>query len=637
MRNRGWIVLVTVAMVLLLFPTVGEVFDLPLFYLVFLSGILFWTAQATSWNILSGYGGYFSFGQGAFYGVGVYCMAVLFGRHGLNWLLAVGVGGVVAMLLALAIGTIAFRLRSLRGEIFALLTLAIPFILASVARLNDAIDGGQGVVVPVPDYPSFMGEFQEFVFLLSAAIAVFALVVAYLMSRSRYGWALFAIRDDEEVAERLGVPTFLHKMVAIGATGLIAGMSGAVTAIQLGFVSVEGTFNLRVPLFVIVMSVLGGRNHWAGPMIGAVYIYTLQNRLAEGGFDGWSLIVLGTILVLLILLAPEGLMARFASRPWTVVTVFAVVLIGLGLFGVWGEPVSWLAAALGAAAITAFLPRRKQVSSAIERHHARTEPSPSAESVVPPVATEAPQGRPLVVATNLAMSFGGVRALRGVSMAVAEGELLGLVGPNGSGKTTLVSLLSGAFPPSSGSIEVDGTEIVGMHPHRIAHLGIARTYQIPRPFASLTVRDNVAIAIMFGRLPRALDESRVAAEEYLSFVGLDHLAEAYPSQVNLHERQLLEMARAIATRPSVLLLDEALAGLNPVEVDNAVAVVRRIHGSGVAIVLVEHVLSVVNQLATRILVLDQGAQLAEGEPAVVMRDRAVVAAYLGKRANAPGE
>jgi branched-chain amino acid transport system permease protein len=153
---------------------------------------------------------------------------------------------------------------------------------------------------------------------------------------------------------------------------------------------------------------------------------------------------------------------------------------------------------------------------------------------------------------------------------------------------------------------------------------------------SLTVGDNVAMAIMFGRDPRPLDESRAAAKEHLALVGLTDLADAFPSEVNLHERQLLEMARAIATRPSVLLLDEALAGLNPVEIDNAVAVVRRIHRSGVAIVLVEHVLRVVNQLATRIVVLDQGVQLAEGEPAVVMRDRAVVAAYLGKQADASG-
>jgi branched-chain amino acid transport system permease protein len=222
-------------------------------------------------------------------------------------------------------------------------------------------------------------------------------------------------------------------------------------------------------------------------------------------------------------------------------------------------------------------------------------------------------------------------------MTVFEGEIVGLVGPNGSGKTTLVNLMAGTLAPTSGSIAVDGVDIAGLAPHEIAHHGIARTYQIPKPFNSLTVRDNVVIAIMFGRDRGGLDASRVAAEEALALVGLTELGDARPGEINLHERQLLEMARAMATKPAVLLLDEALAGLNPVEIDNAVAVVRRIHRSGVSIVLVEHLLRVVNQLATRIVVLDQGTQLAEGEPSVVMRDPAVVTAYLGSEAHAPGE
>ena len=224
-----------------------------------------------------------------------------------------------------------------------------------------------------------------------------------------------------------------------------------------------------------------------------------------------------------------------------------------------------------------------------------------------------------------------MRALDGVSLTVHEGELIGLVGPNGSGKTTLVNLLSGLIRPTSGTITVGGHDIGTMPPHRIAHVGVARTYQIPRPFASMTVRDNVAMAIMFGRAPRDLEGARAEAEEHLALVGLAHLGDAVPGEINLHERQLLEMARALATRPRVLMLDEALAGLNPAEVDNAVAVVRRIHASGIAIVLVEHLLRVVNQLATRIVVLDHGRVLAEGDPATVMADAEVIRAYLGRR------
>lgn len=627
-KHLGLPPLLAVAVGVLILPMLREYFDFSPFYLVFLYSVLFWTAQATSWNILSGFSGYFSFGQGAFYGAGIYTTAVLFGRHGYPWPLVLLVGGAFGLILALAVGTVAFRLRSLRGEIFALLTLAVPFILAAGARISNRIDGGQGVIIPVPEYPGFLGSFQEFVFTLGGVVALFALTLAYVMSRTRYGWALFAIHDAEDVAEGLGVPTFRHKMIAIGANGLIAGLSGAVSALQIGFVTVEGTFNLRVPLFVIVMSVLGGRRHWAGPMVGALYIVTVQNQLASAALEGWSLIILGVALVLLVVLAPEGLMARFVQRPWQVAGVFVGVISVLAIYESWGDPVTWLAVALAAAAVVAFLPKRRDVAQrGATRDSLAPDPLPEIQDV-PPV------GRPVLVADQVVKRFGGVQALSGVSMSVSEGELVGLVGPNGSGKTTLVNLISGALSPTSGLLTMNGSDITGLPPHRIAHLGIARTYQIPRPFPSLTLTDNVAIAIMFGREPLGLEASRAAAGEYLRLVGIDHRAHAFPHEINLHERQLLEMARAMATKPSLLLLDEALAGLNPVEIDNAVAVVQRIHQSGAAIVLVEHLLRVVNQLSTRMVVLDHGRELAEGVPAEVMRNPAVVSAYLGSEGHA---
>jgi branched-chain amino acid transport system permease protein len=254
--------------------------------------------------------------------------------------------------------------------------------------------------------------------------------------------------------------------------------------------------------------------------------------------------------------------------------------------------------------------------------------------VAPVRAAPVEPGAVLVEVVDVVKQFGGIRALGGVSLTIREGELVGLVGPNGSGKTTLVGLMSGAHSPTSGDIRVAGRSILRLEPHAIAHLGMARTYQIPRPFESMTVRDNVAVAIMFGRERRSLAVARREAAEHLELVGLTALASARPSEINLHERQLLEMARALATRPKVLLLDEALAGLNPVEIDNAVAVVQRVHASGVTIVIVEHLLRVVNQLATRIVVLDQGLTLAEGDPTAVMADPGVVRAYLGRRAHA---
>ena len=182
-------------------PFVRESLGLTGFYIVILYTIFFWTAQATSWNVLSGYAGYFSFGQGAFVGVGAYTAAVLSGRNEVDYFVTIPVAGALGVVLALAIGAVAFRLRSFRGEIFALLTLAVPFILASIARLNTRIDGGQGIIVPSPEYPDVLGDFQDFLYLLNLAIAGLAVGIAYAIQNSRFGWALAAVRDAEDVGE----------------------------------------------------------------------------------------------------------------------------------------------------------------------------------------------------------------------------------------------------------------------------------------------------------------------------------------------------------------------------------------------------------------------------------------------------
>jgi branched-chain amino acid transport system permease protein len=622
----------------------------PLAYLVLLTTMLFWVTQATSWNILSGYSGYFSFGQAAYVGIGAYSTAVLYGRHGVSFYLTVLVAAVLSAVLALAIGALAFRLRSLRGEIFALLTLAVPFILAALARINNAIDGGQGIILPVPEFPAGIGLFQDFLYLVNLLVAGAAVAVAFAMQRTRIGWALAAVHDAEDVAEGLGVATFRYKLWALVASAVIGGIGGSLFALQIGFVAVDSVFHLTIPLFVIVMSVLGGRTHWFGPVVGVVLVVLLQDRLTASGLGQWQLIVLGAVLITLVIVAPDGLFARFRTTPLRAALVATVVTVGVWLLPE-TELLDALLSGLLAAAVVSLVRRRKvqpqpsKETMAAADAEPTDEPQPATasgaaatgagmkphrpEPVAAPDATNA-----IVECENIAKHFGGVKALDDVSLTIREGEIVGLVGPNGSGKTTLVSVLSGSLRPTKGTIRIEGQDVVGLSPHRIAHAGIARTYQIPRPFTSMTVRDNVAMAVMFGRTPRRLDAAREQALRPLEIVGLGHLADAYPAALNLHQRQLLEIARALAANPRVLLLDEALAGLNPVEIDNAVAVIRRVHEAGVSIVIVEHLLRVVNQLATRLVVLDRGRCLADGDPRTVLADPAVVRAYLGKRAHA---
>lgn len=225
--------------------------------------------------------------------------------------------------------------------------------------------------------------------------------------------------------------------------------------------------------------------------------------------------------------------------------------------------------------------------------------------------------------------FGGVQALLDVEIDVEKGEILGLVGPNGSGKSTLINVLSGFFPADSGSVDFSGTDILTLDAHEVASKGIARTFQIPRPFQTMTARENVSVSYMFGQEKHSLASARLAADEWLDFTGLGEVADSQVDQLNLQQLKFLELARALATEPKLILLDEVLAGLNPSEIEASIDMIQRIRGQDITILIVEHVLRAVMSLSDRIVVLDQGSVIAAGEPQVVMADPAVVAAYLG--------
>lgn len=230
---------------------------------------------------------------------------------------------------------------------------------------------------------------------------------------------------------------------------------------------------------------------------------------------------------------------------------------------------------------------------------------------------------------NVIKIFGGLLALNRASLHVEEGEILGLVGPNGSGKTTLINVISGQYQADKGELLFKGQNINGLRPNRLAHSGIARTYQIPRPFASLSVIDNVALAKMFGREHHSRAEALELAYETLAFIHLEDKADWSVTQLNLHERKFLEMARALALEPQLLLLDEVLAGLNPSEVSHGIELIQGIRETGVSIIFVEHNLSAVMELSDRMVVLNYGKKIAEGLPDDVINDTSVITAYLG--------
>ena len=235
---------------------------------------------------------------------------------------------------------------------------------------------------------------------------------------------------------------------------------------------------------------------------------------------------------------------------------------------------------------------------------------------------------PLLEVTGISRRFGGLQAVRDLSLSVAPDEVLGLIGPNGAGKTTAFNLLSGFLAPDRGQIRFDGRSIVGLPPHAICRLGLCRTFQIVRPFPRLSVLDNARVGAL-SRRPR-MEDARDRAREVIEQVGLGGKVDHAAGALTLAERKRLELARALATEPRLLLLDEVMAGLNPTEIEAIVALVKRINVSGVAILLIEHNMRAVMSLSHRIAVLNFGEKIVEGEPTAVANHPRVIEAYLGE-------
>jgi branched-chain amino acid transport system permease protein len=562
------------------------------YYQLIMTLVLVWASFGLSWNLISGYTGLISFGHAAFFGLGAYVAALGQIWFDLSPWFLIPIAGLLGGIAGLLIGFPTFRLRS---HYFALAMLAYPLALLYVFEWL----GYQELTLPMKreNAAAFMQFGDPRIYTLIALVFVVAIVLmTRVIERSRFGMALIAIKQNEEAAEAVGIDTLAWKLRAITLSGAVAGAVGAFYAVVLLVVTPVSVFGMLVSAQALTVSMFGGVGTVWGPVIGSAILVPLAETLnAQFGarFPGIQGVIFGIAIVIVVLAAPEGLFWRVRDevrRRWP-----SVVLQS--------KPIAIPALA-----------------------EAELAPALAAKSGPHGNGTERPV---LLSVRNLSKNFGGLKAVQGVSFDVHADSILGIIGPNGAGKTTLFNLLNGFLKPSQGQIVLEGRDMTNHKPHELCTAGVGRTFQIMRPFPRLSVADNVIVGA-FVRA-RTDEEARGLAAQAIAQVGLSSIADRVAGELTSKEQRLMELARALASKPRLLLLDEPLAGLGQAETNEVVGVIRRLAQNNITIVIIEHTMHAMVRLAHRFLVLDHGTVLVDGAPDVVTRDTRVIEAYLGKK------
>jgi branched-chain amino acid transport system permease protein len=551
-------------------------------FLVHLAESFCYTAIAVmSLNILLGLTGQMSLGHAGFYALGAYGSALTALKLGWPVPVAIAAGIGVAGVVGAFVGVFALRTR---GLYLAMATMAIGFVIEILAQRWTGLTGGPMGLAMVPQLNFSWLPKAGFLYSAGACLLLIQVFSDYV-NESSFGRRMRAVRESEAFAAAIGVVVPVWRAATFAACAAIAGLSGALFAHHSGFVGSDA-FTIKLSVSLLIAAVIGGLGTRVGPLLGTLVLMGLAEFSA--GMEKYSLMLNGGVLLIVLLLFPEGA-SGLAKR----------------LFG-------W----------------RKDEED-------RQRAPPVADTRLPQMS----RGCGLSVQA-VSKSYAGVRAVSQVTIDVGPGTIHGLIGPNGAGKSTLINVISGQYAADTGQVLLAGDDVTDLSTPKRAHLGLARTFQNLQLIEALTVEENV----LLGQSPpdsvvkdfaawwtgKTFEESkRAEVHAILDFLRIGHLAPKKPAQLSYGHRKLVELARALAQRPRLMLLDEPIAGLNAYEAREVAAAVKRVNAAGVTILVVEHNMEFVMSICDRISVLDHGELIMTGEPEIVKKDERVISAYLG--------
>jgi ABC-type branched-subunit amino acid transport system ATPase component/ABC-type branched-subunit amino acid transport system permease subunit len=584
MRARGWLVGLALAALVLLPLFVQGTYYRFLGIVVFIYGIV-----AVGLNILAGYAGQLSLGHAALMAMGAYTTAILtkalapiafFAATGLHiWL-----GVIAGTAAAAALGALlAFPALRVRGPYLAMVTIAFGWVIFKVLQEWVPVTGGDLGLASIPkaQIGPYIFDTQSFYYVALALFAV-ALLLQHRLVGSQIGLAIRAMKHSEIAVSSVGINVHRLKVLVFVISAAFAGFGGTLFAHQQNYISPDN-FQFFSSVFFLLAVLFGGAGTLLGPAIGAAVLTLLPEMLHD--FEKFRLIVYGGFILVTLYFLPNGVMG---------------------------------------------LLERRGAARADSRNAAR-------EAVQPDFAATAGASLEL---NNVSKNFGGLQALRDVSFHIAPGSIHALIGPNGAGKTTLINIVTGFCRADGGAILLDGQAAKIGSMHDAARRGIVRTFQTIKLFGNMTVLEHVLIGLachsgagssLLGRAQAREQAARnlAAARQLIALVGLSRFEQAPSSTLAYGHRRLLEIARALAVRPKVLLLDEPAAGLMAEEIALLAKIIRKLRAAGMTVLLIEHHIDLVVSISDRVTVLDYGAVIADGPPAAVQRDKRVITAYLG--------